>query len=95
MQEPFCIDYTQWAHSTNIPSVQTHPLRQTNQRSLHQQIQSCQRSHEGTTIAIKHNYQSEQLRKGADYDVAVNLRISQVISDHGEYQADSLEYWSQ
>ncbi len=30
------------------------------------------------------NYQSEQLRKGADDDVVVNLRISEVISDHGE-----------
>ncbi len=28
------------------------------------------------------NYQPEQLRKGADDDV--NLRISEVISDHGE-----------
>ena len=30
------------------------------------------------------NYQPEQLRKGADDDVVVNLRISEVISDHGE-----------
>ncbi len=29
------------------------------------------------------NYQHEQLRKGADDDVVVNLRISEVISDHG------------
>ncbi len=29
------------------------------------------------------NYQPEQLRKGADDDVVVNLRISEVISDHG------------
>ncbi len=30
------------------------------------------------------NYQPEKLRKGADDDVVVNLRISEVISDHGE-----------
>ena len=35
------------------------------------------------TILITYgNYQHEQLRKGADDDVVVNLRISEVISDH-------------
>ncbi len=37
------------------------------------------------TISITYgNYQPEQLRKGADDDVVVNLRISEVISDHDE-----------